>query len=83
MPNRHLTAETVREIIARNAEQAGVAVRLTGHSLRAGFITASRRAGKREEKIRQQSGHADASPVFWRYIRDADQWTDAASEDIL
>lgn len=81
--DRHLTAETVRELIAANAERAGVAVRLTGHSMRAGFITASRVAGKREEKIREQSGHAENSPVFWRYIREADQWTDAASEDIL
>jgi integrase len=81
--DRHLTAETVREIIAANAERAGVAVRLTGHSMRSGFITASRAAGKREEKIREQSGHAENSPVFWRYIRDADKWTDAASEGIL
>lgn len=81
--DRHLTAEAVREIIARNAERAGVAVRLTGHSMRAGFITASRRAGKREEKIREQSGHADNSPVFWRYIREADKWIDAASDGIL
>jgi integrase len=83
MPDRHLTAETVREIIAANAERAGVAVRLTGHSMRAGFITASRAAGKREEKIREQSGHAPNSPVFWRYIREADKWVDAASEGIL
>lgn len=50
--------------------------------MRAGFITTSRKAGKREEKIREQSGHTDESPVFWRYIRDADRWTDAASEGI-
>lgn len=81
--DRYLTAEAVREIIARNAERAGVAVRLTGHSMRAGFITTSRIAGKREEKIREQSGHAEGSPVFWRYIREADKWIDAASEDIL
>lgn len=80
--DRHLTAESVREVIARNAERAGVAVRLTGHSMRAGFITASRVAGKREEKIRAQSGHAQNSPAFWGYIREADKWTDAASEDI-
>lgn len=80
--DRHLTAESVREVIARNAERAGVAVRLTGHSMRAGFITASRVAGKREEKIRAQSGHAENSPAFWGYIREADKWTDAASEDI-
>lgn len=78
-----LSPEAVREIIARNAERAGVAVRLTGHSMRAGFITASRRAGKREEKIREQSGHSEGSPVFWRYIREADKWVDAASDGIL
>ncbi|MFI2081400.1 tyrosine-type recombinase/integrase [Streptomyces rubiginosohelvolus] len=81
--DRALSPEAVREIIARNAERAGVAVRLTGHSMRAGFITASRRAGKREEKIREQSGHAEGSPVFWRYIREADKWVDAASDGIL
>lgn len=80
--DRALSPEAVREIIARNAERAGLSVRLTGHSMRAGFITTSRRAGKREEKIREQSGHADNSPAFWGYIREADKWTDAASEDI-
>ncbi|MER6350696.1 integrase [Streptomyces sp. NPDC001634] len=82
MGGRALSPEAVREIIARNAERAGIAVRLTGHSMRAGFITTSRRAGKREEKIRAQSGHAANSPAFWGYIREADKWTDAASEDI-
>ncbi|MEU2724092.1 integrase [Streptomyces smyrnaeus] len=80
--NSPLSPAACRDIIARNAERAGVAVRLTGHSMRAGFITASRRAGKREEKIRAQSGHAENSPAFWGYIREADKWTDAASEDI-
>jgi integrase len=79
---RRLSAAACREVIARNAARAGVEVRLTGHSMRAGLITTSRKAGKREEKIREQSGHAANSPVFWRYIRDADAWTDAASEGI-
>ncbi|MGW2995913.1 hypothetical protein ACWDA9_30630 [Streptomyces sp. NPDC001193] len=50
--------------------------------MRSGFITTARQAGKREEKIRAQSGHAANSPVFWGYIQEADAWTDAASEDI-
>ncbi|MFE1361299.1 site-specific integrase [Streptomyces harbinensis] len=78
----HLSPAACRDIISRNAERAGVAVRLTGHSMRAGLITASRIAGKREEKIRAQSGHAENSPAFWGYIREADKWADAASEDI-
>lgn len=48
-----LSPEAVREIIARNAERAGLSVRLTGHSMRSGFITTSLGAGKREEKIRE------------------------------
>ncbi|KOT94463.1 hypothetical protein ADK70_12310 [Streptomyces rimosus subsp. pseudoverticillatus] len=36
----------------------------------------------RLEKIRAQSGHAENSPAFWGYIREADKWSDAASEDI-
>ncbi|MFF5703379.1 integrase [Streptomyces sp. NPDC012794] len=77
-----LSPAACREIIARSAERAGIAVRLTGHSMRAGFITVSRKAGKREEKIRAQSGHAANSPVFWGYIQEADRWADAASDDI-
>ncbi|MFE2850540.1 tyrosine-type recombinase/integrase [Streptomyces lavendulae] len=77
-----LSPAACREIIARSAERAGLSVRLTGHSMRAGFITTSRAAGKREEKIRAQSGHAANSPVFWGYIQEADRWSDAASEDI-
>lgn len=77
-----LSPSGCREIIARSAERAGLSVRLTGHSMRAGFITTSRAAGKREEKIRAQSGHAANSPVFWGYIQEADRWADAASDDI-
>ncbi|MFC4512518.1 integrase [Streptomyces ehimensis] len=77
-----LSPSGCQEIISRSAERAGVAVRLTGHSMRAGFITTSRKAGKREEKIRAQSGHAANSPVFWGYIQEADRWVDAASDDI-
>jgi integrase len=77
-----LSPSGCQEIISRSAERAGLAVRLTGHSMRSGFITTARQAGKREEKIRAQSGHAANSPVFWGYIQEADAWTDAASEDI-
>lgn len=81
--DRHLNPDTVRDIIGARAGSAGIEGRLTGHSMRAGFITTSRLAGKRVEKIREQSGHTESSPVFWRYIRDADLWVDAASEGIL
>lgn len=83
MGEQRLSPAACRDVISRRAARAGVEVRLTGHSARAGFITTSRRAGKREEKIREQSGHAPNSPVFWRYIRDADAWVDAASEGLL
>ncbi len=50
--------------------------------MHAGFITVSRRAVKRQKKIRAQSGHAANSPAYWGYIREADKWTDAAPEEI-
>ncbi|MFH9939458.1 hypothetical protein ACH4OT_09050 [Streptomyces murinus] len=78
-----LSPEAVREIIARNAiTLAPPSASPDTRCALAGFITASRRAGKHEEKIRAQSGHASNSPAFWGYIREADRWTDAAPEDI-
>ena len=46
------------------------------------LITTARKERKRVEKIREQSGHAANSPVFWEYVRDADRWDDAATDGI-
>ncbi|MFJ8309810.1 MULTISPECIES: tyrosine-type recombinase/integrase [unclassified Streptomyces] len=77
-----LSADACRDVITRAAERAGLDHRLTGHSARSGFITTSRKAKKRVEKIRKQSGHSPNSSSFWGYIEEAEQWEDAASDGI-
>ncbi|MED7949066.1 hypothetical protein [Streptomyces sp. BE303] len=77
-----LSPDGCRIVITRTAERAGLETRLTGHSQRAGLITAGIRAGKRPDKVRAQSGHAAGSPVFEGYVRDARAREDAATDDI-
>jgi integrase len=77
-----LSPDGCRIVITRAAERAGLDARLTGHSQRAGLITTGRKQGKRPEKLRAQSGHAENSPVFWRYVRDGEAWEDAATDGI-
>ncbi|MFG2489244.1 hypothetical protein ACGFSI_41735 [Streptomyces virginiae] len=77
-----LSPDSCRKVITRAAERAGVGVRLTGHSMRSGLVTTSRKAGKRVEKIMEQTGHSPKSAEFWGYIRDAEKWDDAATDGI-
>lgn len=77
----HMTPDSVRLAMTRAGERAKIKAKVTGHSMRAGFITTARKAGKRVEKIREQSGHEDGR-AFGVYIRDAEKWTDAAGEGI-
>lgn len=78
-----MSASAVRLAITRTAARAGVEVKLTGHSMRSGFITASTKAGKRPDLTRKQSGHAEGSPVFETYIRKIQRWEETAGKGIL
>ncbi|MER6610221.1 tyrosine-type recombinase/integrase [Streptomyces sp. NPDC000927] len=78
----HLAPESVQRILKSLSLDAGVGPR-TGHSMRRGFITSARKAGKRVEKIRKQSGHSEKSSSFWGYIDDADLVEDNASDGLL
>ncbi|NUL02549.1 hypothetical protein HRW07_04670 [Streptomyces lunaelactis] len=80
-PDR-LGPDGCRQAQTRAAERAGLDARITGHSYRAGLITTGRKKGKRAEKLRAQSGHAENSPAFWRYVRDGEKWEDAATDGI-
>lgn len=80
---RRLSPDAVRLAVTRAGAQAGVRVKLTGHSMRSGFITASAKAGKRPDVIRRQSGHAPNSPVFEAYIRKGRRWEETAGKGIL
>lgn len=73
-----LAAQSVGTIITTAGERAGVTVRFTGHSARAGLATEARRAGHDAKTISQHTGHAPNSPVLYDYMRTVDQWADNA-----
>lgn len=70
-----LSPAAVGAVVTRAAQRAGVEVRLTGHSLRAGLATEARRAGHSVERICDQGGWKASSPAVYGYIRRVDEWT--------
>lgn len=78
-----MSPNAVRLAVTRAGVQGGVDVKLTGHSMRAGFITASTKAGKRPDLTRKQSGHAEGSAVFETYIRKVRRWEETAGKGIM
>ncbi|WP_328392316.1 hypothetical protein OHS70_00165 [Streptomyces sp. NBC_00390] len=82
LSDRRLSPDGCRQAQTRAAERAGLPSRITGHSYRAGLITTGRKKGKRVEKLPAQSGHAENSPVLWKYVRDGEKWEDAATDGI-
>ncbi len=71
-----LTDQSVALIIKRRAQDAGLPTALlSGHSLRAGYITAAAAAGVEERKIANVSRHKDL-PVLRGYIRAATAFDD-------
>lgn len=71
-----LTPQSVALIVKERAEAIGLdSQQLSGHSLRAGFVTSASTCGASSWKIRQQTGHqSDAG--MQRYIRDSQLFTD-------
>lgn len=71
-----LTPQSVALIVKERAEAIGLdSQQLSGHSLRAGFVTSASKCGASSWKIRQQTGHqSDAG--MQRYIRDSQLFTD-------
>jgi integrase len=61
---------------------AGVPIRLTGHSLRAGLATEARRARHDRKTISSITGHSPTSATLEGYFREIDEWRDAPG-DIL
>jgi integrase len=84
-PAGRLTGEAIADAVARAAERAGLAEvpdgvlapevpRWSGHSLRRGFATASRRAGHDLVRIGRHGGWVDGSKVLYGYLEDVDHW---------
>ena len=77
--NRHgqvgtgrLSAATVCSVVKERLGALGIDPSgFTGHSLRAGFVTSSARAGVPHHKIQQQTGHRSLASLG-RYVREVD-----------
>jgi integrase len=80
---RRLSPQAVALILKRYVKRIGLDPELvSGHSLRAGFVTSAAKSGASAWKIRQQTGHKSDAMVA-RYIRDADLFTDNAAGRVL
>ena len=67
-----LSDQSVNLLIKRHAAAIGLPVeRISGHSLRAGFVTSAVRAGASLVSIQRQTGHASLD-MLARYIRELD-----------
>ena len=67
-----LSDQSVSLLIKRYAHAIGLpAERISGHSLRAGFVTSAVRAGASLVSIQRQTGHASLD-MLARYIRELD-----------
>lgn len=55
--DQRLCGQSVARIIQRRAQNAGIELDVSGHSLRSGFITSAAEAGRTERSIQNQTGH--------------------------
>jgi site-specific recombinase XerD len=87
--NRHehiamqaLTGHAVARIVKRTALKAGLPIpELSGHSLRAGFVTEAAKNGADYPSIMDQTGHKELSTVHG-YNRRKDKWKKPASSKL-
>ncbi|MEV3926448.1 MULTISPECIES: hypothetical protein [Actinomycetes] len=69
----------ITRAVKRISRRAGVPIDWTGHSLRAGLATESRKKGRDAVAIARQGGWAPDSREMLGYMRAADEWDDNAS----
>lgn len=81
--DRRLSDRAVARVVQARATAAGLdASRLSGHSLRAGFVTSAARAGRSERAIMDQTGHRSLK-IVRRYIRRATLFEENAAAGLL
>lgn len=80
---RALPDRAVDRLVKRAARAAKVALPVSAHSLRAGFITSTVRQKHPLERIRVVSGHKEGSRAFEAYILFAGLWDGYAGEGVL
>lgn len=78
-----MTPQAVGQVVGRKARAAALGGRYTGHSLRRGMATESRKAGHDQIRIARQGGWDDNSVALSGYMEDADRWTDNALKGVL
>ena len=80
---QRLSDRAVARVVQARAAVVGLDVsRLSGHSLRSGFVTSAARAGKSERAIMDQTGHRSLK-VLRRYIRRATLFEENAASGLL
>lgn len=79
---RRLSAQSIRLVILRATEAAGLSLELSAHSLRSGFVTTAIRQGKTERSIMNQTGHRSAQTLR-EYFRREDAVEDNAAKGIF
>ena len=71
-----------RRIVKRSCSAAGLEPKsYSGHSMRAGLVTAAAKAGKSTHAIMRQTGHHSVAMVA-RYVREAQIFDDNAAAGI-
>jgi integrase len=78
-----LSPQAVNEILGRAGTRAGLRYPLTGHSLRSGMATETRRNGARDDAIADQGRWARGSRAMHEYFRRVDSWKDNALDGLL
>lgn len=78
-----LSPAAVTKAVTRIAEQAGVTMRWTGHSLRSGLATEARKGKKDAVVIARQGGWAPNSKSMLGYMQVADDWSDNATSGLF
>ncbi len=82
LTNRRLEAREVARVIKQTATHSGLdADKLAGHSLRSGLVTAAAMAGKPQQTIMEQTGHASTT-MLRRYIKRAKLFDNNAADGI-
>ena len=70
-----ISGDGVAKALRRAAVAAGLPGNITPHGLRSGGATESYRVNKNAVDVARHGRWADGSPVFYRYIRTIDKWT--------
>lgn len=82
LSDKRLTDFAVAVIIKRAAKKAGLPTpQLSGHSLRAGFVTEAKKNGADDAAIMDQTGHKSLAMVH-RYHRRTKKWVKPASSKL-